>query len=244
MKKLLILFAIFTLTSCSSISRNRTLKKIGVFDSKSELGVIKNKSQKILFLKMHHVGKKEYYVDVANKIDSLQSLNYTVFYESAIEEETDSLTALENGMKLRKLMGFFPDKYLDTTTNVIAGKFKYKRKHRLLNQPKYSKLNVDSLTSIKADIGLSKLITEFEKKYSEIKLEDCDFRFKLEDKNYKCKIANKRLRKKFEKEYIQDYRNRHLANKIINSKQKKVLVVFGDTHYIGLYREFLLNSEL
>ena len=244
MKKLLFLFTIFTLFSCSSISPNSTLKRIGVFDTKSELEVIKSKKQKILFLKMHHVGKKEFYADVAHKIDSLQKLDYTVFYETAIDEETDSLTAIKNGMKLRKLMGFFPDIYLDTTTNIIAGKIKYRGNHKLLNQPNYNQLNVDGFTSIKADVNLSELITEFEKKYSEIKLEDCDFRFNLEDRNYKCKSANKRLREKFEKEYIQDYRNKHLANKIIDSNKKKVLVVYGDTHYIGLYREFLLNSEL
>ncbi|OQD42081.1 hypothetical protein [Croceivirga radicis] len=244
MKKLLILFTIYTFTSCGSISQNSTLKKIGVFDTRSELGIIKNKNQKILFLKMHHVGKKEFYNDVAHKIDSLQKLGYTVFYESAIDEETDSLITIKNGMKLRKLMGFFPDKYLDTTTNIIAGKIKFKGNHKLFNQPKYTQLNVSTYTSIKADVNLSELITEFEKKYSEIKLEDCDFRFRLEDKNYKCKMANKSLRKKFEKEFIQDYRNRHLAKKIIDSKKKKVLVVYGDTHYVGLYREFLLNSEL
>jgi len=147
-------------------------------------------------------------------------------------------------MKLRKLMGFFSDKYLDTTTNIIAGKIKYKGNNKLLNQPKFNQLNVDSFTSIKTDVSLSELITEFEKKYSEIKLDDCDYMFSLEDKNYKCKSANKSLQKKFEKEYIQDYRNKHLANKIINSKKKKVLVVYGDTHYVGLYGEFLLNPEL
>jgi len=242
MKKILILLTFFILTSCGSIFPNRTLKRIGVFDTKSELEIIKNKKQKIIFLLMHHVGKKEFYDDVAHKIDSLQKLDYTVFYESAIDDkEADSLITITNGMKLRKLMGFFPEKYLDTTTNIIAGKIKYKGNHKLVNQPKYNKLNVDSLTSIKADVSLSELITEFEKKYTEIKLDNCDFRFSLKDKNYKCKRANKSLRKKFEKEYIQDYRNKYLAKKIIDSKKNKVLVIYGDSHYIGLYREFLLN---
>jgi hypothetical protein len=244
MKKSIILLISLILTSCSSIFPTHTLKRIGVFDSKSELEIIKYKKKKILFIPMHHVGKKEFYDDIANKVDSLQKLDYTVFYESAIDDkETDSLTTTRNGLKLRKLMGFYPRKYLDTTTNIIAGKIKYKGEHKLVNQPKYSQLKVDNLTSIKADVSLTELINEFEKKYSEIKLDSCDFRFNLENKNYKCKRANKGLRKKFEKEYVQDYRNKYLAKQIINSKKNKILVIYGDSHYIGLYRELLLLKE-
>ncbi|MBL4746951.1 MAG: hypothetical protein JKY08_11380 [Flavobacteriaceae bacterium] len=194
---------------------------------------------------MHHVGNKDFFDDVAHKIDSLQKLDYTVFYESTRDDkETDSLIKETNGLKLRKLMGFFPGKYLDTAKNVIAGKIKYKEKHKLIEQPNYNKLNVDSLTSIKADVSLSELISEFEKKHTEIKLDSCDFKFSLEDKNYKCKKANKSLQKIFNKDYIKDYRNKYLAKKIINSKKNKILVIYGNAHYYGLSMELYLLGNI
>ena len=79
MKKPLILFTLFILTSCGQFMTNRALKKSGVFDTKSGLKVIENNQKKIIFIPMHHIGKKEFYDDVANKVDSLQNLNFSVF---------------------------------------------------------------------------------------------------------------------------------------------------------------------
>lgn len=236
MKKLLTLLIVLTFTSCSSIFINSALKRKGIFDVKSELKIIKNEKQKIVFMGMHHIGRKEFYDDVSKKIDSLQKLNYTVFYESVSDgDKTDSITAVRSAMKLRKLMGFFPGKYLDTSTNVIAGKIKYRGKYKLINQPRYTELNVDGISSIRADVGISELITEFEKNNGKIKLDSCDYNVDLKSKEYKCKKVPKRLLKEFKKKYIFDYRNKHLAKKIIESKKKKVLVVYGKAHYFGLY---------
>ena len=67
MKKIIILLLLLTLTSCSLIFPSRVLKRSGVFKSKGDLKVIKsnNKEQKILFLGMRHIGRKEFYDDVA-----------------------------------------------------------------------------------------------------------------------------------------------------------------------------------
>ena len=247
MKKTFILLIFFTLTSCSLIFTSRALKKTGVLDEKSELKIIKSKKQKILFIPMHHVGRKEYYNDVANKIDSLQNQNFTVFYEGVIDsKETDSLTRKKSLLKLRKIMGFFPQGqkgYLDTTTNVIAGKIKYKGQYKLINQPSHKQLKVDSLNSIRADISLTELITEFEKNNGEIKLDSCDYQFSLKGKEYKCKKAKRSLRKIFEKEYVKSNRNKYLAERIFNSKKNKILIVYGDAHYTGLWYELYLLEK-
>jgi len=247
MKKTYILLILFTLTSCSSIFTNRALKKTGVLDEKSELKIIKSKKQKILFIPMHHVGREEYYDDVAKKIDSLQKKGFTVFYEGVIDnQETDSLTRKKSLMKLRKIMGFFPQGqkgYIDTTTNIIAGKIKYNGKHKLINQPKYNNLKVDSLNSIRADISLTELINAFEKKNGKIKLDSCDYRFSLEGKEYKCKKTKRSLRKTFEREYVKAYRNKYLAEKIFNSNKNKILIVYGDAHYTGVWYELYLLDK-
>jgi hypothetical protein len=100
-------------------------------------------------------------------------------------------------MKLRKLMGILPFKHLDTTENEIYSKIKYRRTYKLVNQPNYNKLKVNSLTSINAGISINKLISEFEKNNGEIKLDNCDLKIKLTVRNYTCKQVMKRIFKKF-----------------------------------------------
>lgn len=241
MKKFFILLMLLILTSCASIFNKKIIKKIGIENEKSELEFINNKKKKIIFIPIHHVGREVYYDDIANKVDSLQKLDYIVFYEGVNDEKVkDSLIIKKNLKKLRKIMNFLPqgqNRYLDTTSNIIAGKIKYKGKYKLINQPKYSKLNVDSITSVRADVDLIELITDFEKNNGEIKLDSCDYKFSIKSKNYKCKKVKRSLRKIFNKEYIEDYRNKYLAERIIISKKSKILVIYGDTHLYGLFFE-------
>jgi len=239
---------IFALTSCASIFNKRIIKKLGVENEKTELNFIDSKEKEIIFIPIHHVGRKEYYNDVANKIDSLQKLNYAVFYEGVIDDkEKDSITRKKSLLKLRKIMGFFPQGqkgYLDTTTNVIADKIKYKGKYKLINQPNYTQLKVDSLSSTRADVGLTELITDFEANYGQIKLDNCDYKTDFTEKDYKCGKAKKSSRKKFNNEYVEDYRNKYLAKKLFKSEKNKILVIYGDAHFFGLYRELnLLDNK-
>jgi hypothetical protein len=247
MKKSLILLMIFTVTSCASIFSKRIIKNLGVENEKTELKSIGSKEKKILFIPIHHVGREEYYNDISNKVDSLQKLDYIVFYEGVIDDkEKDSLIRKKNLLKLRKIMGFFPQRnkgYLDTITNIIADKIKYKGEYKLINQPRHSELKIDSLSSIRADVSLTELITEFEKNNGEIKLDNCDYKFSLKGEKYECKKAKKSLRKIFEREYVKDYRNKSLAEKIMNTKKNKILVIYGDAHYTGLWYELYLLDK-
>lgn len=248
MKKFSILLMLLIFTSCATIFNKKIIKNLGVENEKTELKFIDNKEQEIIFIPMHHVGRKEYYDDIAYKVDSLQKLNYTVFYEGVTDNnENDSLTSKKSLLKLRKIMGFFPQGqkgYLDTTTNIIAGKIKYKGNYKLINQPNYKRLKVDSLTSRRADVSLTKLINDFENNYGQIKLDSCDYRTSFKDKNYKCGKAKRNLRKKFNNEYVKEFRNKHLADKLFKSKENKILVIYGDAHYSGLfYQLYLLDNN-
>ncbi len=244
MKKPLILLLLITLTSCSSILLNFEFEKYGILNTKNKLSILKSEKQELIFIGMNHIGRKEFYDDVAYKIDSLQKLGYTVFYEGVTDgKEIDSTTTAISNMKLRKLIGFYPSQHIDTTTNIIEGKIKYKGAYKLVNQPKYNELKIDSLTAINADVGTTELITEFEKNYTEIKLDSCDFKTKLKDRNYKCKKVKKRLYKKFMKEYVNDYRNDHLANTILKSGNNKIVVVYGKGHFWELYFRLIASDK-
>lgn len=237
LKSLFFLFTILFLSSCSFLV-NRGLEKNGVFDTEAKLRIIENKKQnkKVGFLGMSHIGTQEFYADVATKIDSLQDLGYIVFYERIGDHiNSDTLNTKVNNLKLRKLMGFFPNKYLDTTSNTFIGKYKIKKNIKLINQPNYSTLLVNMETAENGEVGLSQLLKDLESNYGKIKLDSCDYKFNLTDMNYKCKRAKRKQRRAFKKYYALEYRDSILANKIIKSKHQNILVVFGKRHFFGTY---------
>ena len=230
MNKKLLFIVFLILNSCSAIT-NMLLKNNGVFDTKSSLKILKSTNQKVVFIGMHHIGKKEFYNDVSIKIDSLQKLGYTTYYESVKDgAEIDSTTKKISKLKFRKLIGIVPEKYIDTANNIIGGKLKYRnKKHKLINQPSYPDMNIDTLTSIKADVGLTTLMAEFEKKHGEISIDSCDMKYELYDTKYNCKLDDK--------DFIINYRNKFLADKITNSKLDKILIIYGKSHLDGLIQD-------
>ena len=242
MKKVFIFLGFLTTISCA----NHKFKKSGALKTKSKIENIKSKEKEILFIPMekYHIGRIEYYEDLRNKIDSLQKLNYTVFYEGVTLEDKkkDSTTNKISLLKFRKIVDFFPLRNkgnLDIANNIIRGKFKYKGKHKLLNQPKYKQLKIDSLNSLRADVSIAEMIINFEENYEEIRLGSCDYETNFTE-IYKCKKSKRSLRKKFRQKSIVDFRNKYLAEKINSSIKNKILVVYGGAHLIGLKYELQL----
>jgi len=66
--------------------------------------------------------------------------------------------------------------------SIIDSVLKVKLKKKLISQPTYKELGIDSLKGINVDISLKELIFEFEKRNGEIKLNDCDFKTSLYQK--------------------------------------------------------------
>jgi len=238
MKKPILLLLILSLTSCKSIFLNKYLNNTGILNEKAELKILSNNNKNIVFIGMHHFGRKEFYDDVRFKVDSLQQKGYAVFFESVEPDETiDSLTNDIYKKKVRKLMGLNPDNYYDTLTNIIVGKHKYRGKYKLINQPKSSKLNVNMDNAIKADLSVNVLIDELENRTGEIILNDCDLETNSNSTEYKCSKVNRRVTKVFRREIVNDYRDRHLANLVSNSKANNILIIYGEFHFFGLYQE-------
>lgn len=238
MKKTFLILLIFSLTSCVSMFLDTALEQMGVFEEKPKLQLLKNDNKKVLFMGMHHLGRKEFYNDVAYKVDSLQKKGFVVYYEliknNAIK---DSLKKIEYYKKARKITGIKTGKYYDTITKKIGGKYKYKGDYNLIPQPSYEKMNVNMDSALNADVGINNLIDEFEKKFGEIKLEDCDKNNPVYSKEYNCDLIDKELREKFDIEYIENYRDKNLANEISNSKKENILVIYGKKHFEGLKSE-------
>lgn len=57
---------------------------------------------------MRHIGKREFYDEVAVKVDSLQKIGYSVFYENVSDEkEIDSFSHYNHHHKIKKVNGHF-----------------------------------------------------------------------------------------------------------------------------------------
>ncbi len=238
MKKIIYFFLILCTSSCTSLIVNTSLKEIGAYDDATKIHNLSNGSKKVVFIGMHHIGRKEFYDDVSAKIDSLQQQDYVVFYESVAEEvQTDSVAQDRALRKLRKLLGFVPEDYLDTINNTFLGKYKYSDKYQLMNQPSYHEMSVDTVNAVKADLSISAMVSSFETKNGEIQLDDCDLTSGLNSNTYECTRVKKSLRKKFFNAFIVDFRNQHLANKIQDSEADKVVVIYGKYHLSGMVVE-------
>jgi hypothetical protein len=217
------------------------LKSVGAHKTEAVINVLSSKSKNIAFIGMHHIGKKQFYNDVYRITDSLGKLGYISYYESVKDEKFDSITI----KKFRKINGIYlsKDGYLDTITNKLVGKYKVHKDY--INQPKIDVLISLESNPIKVDVPISKLISEFEAKEGEIRLDSCDVATSFNG-NYNCQSYRKVNREKykaFKNDYALKYRNKKLAEYIISSKDSKIIVIYGKKHYRGLLNELkILDS--
>lgn len=246
MKRITIIILTLSLTSCASMFLEKALEKVGIFDDKAMIENLEHSRKNLLFIGMHHIGRKEFYDDVSKKVDSLQNDGFVVYYEFVKKNETnDSITNDIYKKKLRKLTGLKNTKYYDSLTKKIGGKYKYKGDFNLMNQPKYMNLGVDMKTAINADVEVVTMIDEFEIKYGEIILDECDLNTKSNSTEYECDKLNSELSNKFNEEYILNFRNKYLADEINSSSHNKILVIYGKNHLEGLSKELLnINGRI
>lgn len=226
---------LFVFTSCTSLLMQSEFKRNGFYEEKPQIVYLSNNLKEVAFVKMHHIGRKEYYKNVATKIDSLTKMGYSVFYEGIeTESETDSLQADIYNRKLRKLIGATVGEYLDTLNNTYLGKYKISKKYKMIVQPSASGLNIDTLQALNADLSFKTLINEFENKHYKIELDSCDFKTSLDSKNYTCELVEDNLRTSFFDETVLELRDKNLAKKVLKHQGDKIVIVFGGLHLSGM----------
>ena len=211
-KKILIIFIVVsTFSSCrifnSLVELNR--RKANVYSFKLE-------DKDIKFIPMHHLGKKEFYDNVKNKIERYKKEGYVVYYELISTDFTkDSLLKDRIHRKVRKIKGF-SGSYEENAPD-FAKKY--------ISQPDYINLGIDSL-DIRADVNYQELINQWEKQNGEIILDSIDLNTPF----------NKKFSKRIEytkKQYnavIIHYRNKHLIDLIKESSDNKILILYGKGH--------------
>ena len=237
---LFIFLIVSSLFSCTSMKINLGLKLIGAYDEVIILEKLKNQEKEIIFFPMVHIGTENFYNDVKMKIDSLEKIGFITYYEKVDSEINDTL----NQRKLKKITGFPIPKRGRGYMSILDSVFKGKLKKKLISQPNYSVLGVDSLKGTNVDVNLKQLIAEFERRYGKINLEECDFKTSIHSKTV-CK--DETITDKQKDEVILGYRNDYITSKILNGNINKLILIYGKEHFIGIRKNlqkdgFLINK--
>ena len=234
MKKIILFSIIIILNSCY----NLIAKKIGLTDLEPQLTKLKVPHKDVYFLGIMHLGKKEYYDNVKIKITNFQNEGYTFYVEGASSFENGKKTIDTISLKkMRKITGLdFSIKYSQMTNDIFK---KMVEKIQLQDQPNYEDLG--AINIIKVDYNFKQLISFFETENTIVKLDSCDLATPL-GIEFKCSQLNKETRDKFDKEILLEKRNKQLADSILNSKHKKIVVVYGKKHLDGVQKLILNNN--
>ena len=219
-------------SSCTKI----ILNSLGAFEKSMPLKYITNGEKKIAFFPIHHLGTREFYEDTKNKIDSFMKEGYEVYYEAVLLGPVrDSLQKDTIYRKARKITGVdlltarANAGYIDTVNNTILGsKTKLISKYNLINQPRNLVPKSDTVRAKHVDATFVQLINACENKFGPIVLEKYDFETKFGEK-YKFKRS-----KEINEYFLYVFRNRLIADSILNDPEKKIIIVFGALHFKGL----------
>ncbi len=227
-----VLLVLICNTMFSSCLRHIVYKSMGVFDKKVSFHFVTNGDKKIVFIPMHHIGKKEFYEHTKQVTDSLIRDGYILYLESvASGKNIDSLQKDTLYRKATKLTGVDMlalknnGGYLDTNKNSING---YKLKHKLVNQPKPIPGNYDSVRSKIVDATMLQLIKACEDKYGPIILEKSDFEIST-GKKKKVK-PNSEIKNYF----LLTFRNELITDSILHDQNKKIALMYGAKHFDGI----------
>lgn len=231
MKKSIFFLALVLTVCCKSNHINKGLEKIGAFNKKAPIVKLSSETKNIVFIPMVHIAIEEFYIDVKKKIDSLSNLGYYFYCEEVITKDCDSITL----RKYKKLQGF-PFSKTGRYKQIMDSIYKLKYSEKIVDQPSYKKLGVDSIVGRNVDVSLKDMVSFYESKHGEIKLTDCDYKTSLFEKTI-CK--DKLVDKKIKDEVIVDFRNTNIVNTILKEKRSKIAIIYGSDHFKGIREELL-----
>ncbi len=236
----------------NSCIRKMALQYMGVYDSVATTKKITNEDKEIVFIGMHHLGKQAFYDDVIKKLNALKAEGYFTFYEGVgLGNFKDTLELNNLFLKFRSLTGIDMYKmknnsgYIDTLNGVslLPDKKLNKiiQKEKFVNQPKELRAKYDTINGKNVDGNLKDNIKAYEDKFGIITLTDYDKKTPLGatfDISKNPKISTKK--RLF---LMLDARNYILANELLKSTQKKIVIIYGKAHYKGLLQILQLTNK-
>lgn len=253
MNKLFIFCTFSLLMSCSAIV-NSYMKSMGIYDNEVKFEKMQNHEKEVIFIPNRHMGTPVYYKNLKLAIDSLTNDGYFIFYESikpdVLENSDDTLQLMQQALKLRKALGSSLSNIssdggiFDTINHTMkVGKREIKLKEKIIMEPSAEKKGlVNNPNAENTDVTLGAILNEYEKRFGEIILTDCDFNTPMNEP-YHCENENAAEdRKKIYNEIIIDFRNQNLVNEVLESDKNKIVVIYGSNHIKGM-KELLEQKD-
>ncbi|RST29336.1 hypothetical protein [Chryseobacterium lacus] len=223
--KLFLIFSVFVFTSMDGQLLSRILAgKTGV----ESIKILEKDDKRIIYIPTMHIERPEYYSKIKKYVDSVRDEGYVIFYEGlAFDENTKKEDREILQFKLRKLLGYHIHK-TSSEENKSSPKF-YKNRKRINQTEADLGIKPDD---VRADMTINKLIQEYEKKYGSLKLTACDLKTPLNSK-YKCKDDKEFLAKGSAVFTVShEFRDAYLMQLILNSNEKKILLLYGKAHWL------------
>lgn len=210
------LLILFILMSCKQAKQKNAIGML--YEDSIIISSLENCHNKHLyFLGTHHLGTKKYYDSIKSTIDSLHVLGYTLYYEG-IFDDTKSKGFLERRMIIKKYAEIMGNLFnISQKNEAIAQKI-----DSLISQPKAEFFINDSI-DVNADVSVSQIVEYYEKTYGNVN----------ED------ITKQKKYKSIRNDIVRNFREKNLAQKIINSKHDRIVILFGSNHKKNLTK--LLN---
>ena len=213
-------FVLLSVVSCSRVGVALYNKK----DSLKKKTVWVKGDKEIVFIPMIHVAKAGYYEQVKDFLFQKRNEGYIIYYEGVANggvtpQQRDTLY-----LKARKIMGFYI--FQDYTEKENKSIPKYLKKYIGQN---YKNTGIDTLRDVCADMTYKDMIAKIETERGKIELEPCDFETPL-NAPYKCT-----QRKDLGFTFIRTLRDDYLKQLLLNSPDKKIVVLYGQAHTWAVY---------
>lgn len=244
MRKIILLFVLASLTSCSVLI-NSALTSYGIYDDEVELIYLKSEDKEVLLVPNKHIGSPHYYENLKNTSDSLIQNGYFFFYEKAkvekLETQEDSIKLKDGYLKIRRILGTSISMesedagIIDTINNKLwFGNKSVEMKKKLVNQPKTEYFFENENDFENVDMFISEILDRYESKFGKVVLTDCDYQTAINEPYYCNRKEIKKENKRYFNRIIIEDRNNHVINELLKSEHKKIAVIYGAAHMDGM----------
>ncbi len=239
MKKLIIFFSTITIIVSFSSCLSIIASKVNFKQTSPKLERISTPNKEVYFLGMAHLANSEFYENTKKIITDFQKKGFIFYIENTVAYDSNKLISDTLYLKKFRKMSLIDltNKYSQLSNPLMQ---KIIKKYELIDQPSYQVLGVINSTWV--DYSYIDLINLYEKRYSIIKLDSCDIETNLKEQ-YNCNV-DKSIRNIFLKEIIIEERNNLIAKTIINSNDKKIVIIYGKNHLEGVQKILIqLNNN-
>jgi len=231
MKKLIIFFSTITIIVSFSSCLSIIASKVNLKQTSPKLERISTPNKEVYFLGMAHLANSEFYENTRKIITDFQKKGFIFYIENTVAYDSNKLISDTLYLKkFRKISQIDLTRKYSQLSNPLMQKII--KKYELIDQPSYQVLGVINSTWV--DYSYIDLINLYEKKYFIIKLDSCDIETNLKEQ-YNCNF-DKSVKNTFIKEIIYKERNNLIAKTIINSNDKKIVIIYGKNHLEGVQK--------